>query len=225
MLDDIYGGRCGPIRKEPLSDQEEAAACLVAWLPGISQRLRFPKRYLRGGLLENDPGILAERAAIRVKDLDRELTQSLGEALRLKDGRLKSRVLATLYLARHQLQGDRIPEIANSIIKRDEYQRAIELCRSQVTSTGRLCGRRLAWLAAELAAWLASRGKTLPVPTILDLSPVQDAVYRALTVEYQSAVEIADAARVSETQARRELANLKRMKRADHKARIGYRRK
>jgi hypothetical protein len=58
----------------------------------------------------------------------------------------------------------------------------------------------------------------------LDLSPVQDAVYRALTGEFQSADDIARAAHCDPLQARRELPNLKRMRLVDHKSRVGYRR-
>jgi hypothetical protein len=56
------------------------------------------------------------------------------------------------------------------------------------------------------------------------LTPTQDAIYRALTDEYQSAVDIAVAANCDPDNCRRELANLKRLFLADHKPRVGYRR-
>lgn len=63
------------------------------------------------------------------------------------------------------------------------------------------------------------------LPGYPDLTSVQDAVYRALTDEYQSAMDIATAAGVDAIAARRELPNLKRMNLVDHKPRVGYRRK
>ena len=92
---------------------------------------------------------------------------------------------------------------------------------------GAACGnpaeRLLAW-----HAWLSTLATPEPgadAALEVDLTSVQDAVYRVLTDEYQSAADIAAAAVVSDVAVRRELPNLKRMGLVDHKTRVGYRRK
>jgi hypothetical protein len=59
----------------------------------------------------------------------------------------------------------------------------------------------------------------------LELTPVQEAIYGALTNEYQTVPEIAVASGVNDDSVRRELGNLKlRLKLVDHKHGQGYRR-
>lgn len=85
--------------------------------------------------------------------------------------------------------------------------------------------RQLAEDYAATCKFLAESAEVSNEPLATDLTPVQDAIYRTLTSEYQSAVDIADSAGVSREQARRELPNLNRFGLVEHKNRVGYRKK
>jgi hypothetical protein len=80
------------------------------------------------------------------------------------------------------------------------------------------------FVAAAMGRSVGHEDSTRAIAELPDLSPVQDAIYRALTSEYQSAADIAKTAHCDERQARRELPNLKRLGLVDHKQRVGYRR-
>lgn len=61
-------------------------------------------------------------------------------------------------------------------------------------------------------------------PSLIDLTPNQEAVYQALSAEFKRVPKIAKESNVPESEVRRQLPNLVRLKLADHKHGIGYRR-